>query len=1318
MVAFSTQTGEILKRIHTGGSPTFATPLPDGKTLAFASVFDTDPATKNPIGKIFLIDMGSFSLSATYTFASAQFGFGSHVIVSSDGSQGFISSTGTGEVIKFGLSDGKEAGRLKGLQAPAQLTLSLDGSILLVVDAASEELDAANTSTMTEKYAIKLKDSVSTADLTIAHKAVLASDGATGVIVAADIGGSLTNGHAFIFRVATGDILDQETVGTIPGFTAITPDGRNWVVLNDGSLSVIPTYDPGAIQSLTTPSGGPVTAATIAISPDSKYAFYSSGLDDQVFQHDLATTGVVGNVQVGDNPNKALDQPASVAVTPDGKTVAALEFISDNIDLLTSTTVLSSTKYIISGNQFSSLSLVNLSNKPTQFTLYATDNFGQTITTPGLTNPVVVNVGPNGQISQAISQLFDFDLSKEQLGRLSIYADQPQVAGYFSVGQIEATWLGYYLNSLDGAPLFQKPLSDWVVPQILTDTGQTVQFDFVNPNFGQETYDLKLFSKDGTLSQEKSGQTIGFTNRQENAFTDLFTASVQSKVLVAGGQTSLTTGTTTNTAETYDTSAKSFTATTGTMTTARQGHTSTLLLNGGILITGGKNGSTILASAETYNQVTTKSISTISRDGTTHIVTLVFAGQTNWASGFQVVVAGVQQASGVDAFNGTYTISTVSYNSAAGLTTITYTQETGNTGSGTSGTGTVTYNAAGAFVVTGGMQIERYRHTATLLQSGKVLVAGGQNSTSVNNTAELYDPSTSTFTATAGNMAEPRDAHTATLLPNGKVLIAGGINGNLVSNTAELFDPATGQFTRTGSMATARAFHTAALLQNGTILIAGGYNGSYLNTAEIYDPLTGTFHATGSTMFAARDNHTATLLADGRVLLAGGSDSSGPLGNAEIYDPSTDRFTPISSPLTAARSSHTATLLPDDTVLIAGGTGACTNCCTTTSSTGTSKNISSISRDGGTHIVTLTFSGQTSWATGFQILVSGVQRASGVDAFDGTYSISTISYDSTAGLTTLTYNQGAGNTGTGTPNTGTVTYCTGALSSTEIFDPTAQTFLSGATMTTARSGQTATFLQSASGYVRVTCDPGMAFTEFFGGGRDNGMLNGIDIPNYVGVTKLYSPQYAITSGFSTRLNLINGNPSQDAQVTVVLHAPDGRVLGTPYTQKIPVNGQLEDDIFNIFGQDPSLQNTAGWLEVDSSVDQVVGAVTFTNTDSTLFSSLELSGSPLNDFVFPIAAEDGTYQTGVALLNTNSLPANVTLELWGPGGTLDRSTTVKVAAGTRIAQYLGDFFPNLAPYLVANIRVHSDQPIYGFALMNDRVLHFVAAIPPVAFPEAP
>ena len=202
----------------------------------------------------------------------------------------------------------------------------------------------------------------------------------------------------------------------------------------------------------------------------------------------------------------------------------------------------------------------------------------------------------------------------------------------------------------------------------------------------------------------------------------------------------------------------------------------------------------------------------------------------------------------------------------------------------------------------------RFGGSATLLADGRVLVAGGCGTrigdggcSSFLADAEMYNPASGTWAAT-GSMAMGRSDATATLLPSGDVLVAGGcLSHDVVSsyacttptNTAELYDPRTGRWAATASMSAARADFTATLLHNGLVLVAGGYNtccGAVTNanaSAELYDDRTGAWHP-AAPMRTARYAHAAALLADGRVLVAGGANAVGSGGtgyfaSAETY---------------------------------------------------------------------------------------------------------------------------------------------------------------------------------------------------------------------------------------------------------------------------------------------------------------------------------------------------------------------------------------------------------------------------------------------------
>lgn len=391
--------------------------------------------------------------------------------------------------------------------------------------------------------------------------------------------------------------------------------------------------------------------------------------------------------------------------------------------------------------------------------------------------------------------------------------------------------------------------------------------------------------------------------------------------------------------------------------------------------------------------------------------------------------------------------------------------------SATLGAGQVqwTYN----WIATASLPAAVFRHTATLVpqgdNTGYLLVLGGVNAAAsgYSSAAYLYNPGANTWATEGWTLGTARAAHTASVLQNGDILVAGGAVTNFTTTTSacELIAADQSGSSATGSLLEARCEHQAIALQDGRVLAIGGrtLSGGNLNTpasgillasSELYNTIatsselalttassttvythtvatlgtgvvpgsvvlndgTTTFTDNGSgsfaggtsfgaswtgtivystgvitvtfgsqpaagsmrvtykssnawtyagNMFMARVGHRATLLNDGRVLVTGGYGYPNQqvgvthftTASAEIWDPRANGWTPAGQ-MASPRAYHMAALLPDGRVMVAGG----------------------IVQESSTAVLTFEFFDPTTntWSTG----ITSLPQTAGVPAWD------------------------------------------------------------------------------------------------------------------------------------------------------------------------------------------------------------------------------------------------------------------------------------------------------------------------------------------------
>lgn len=337
----------------------------------------------------------------------------------------------------------------------------------------------------------------------------------------------------------------------------------------------------------------------------------------------------------------------------------------------------------------------------------------------------------------------------------------------------------------------------------------------------------------------------------------------------------------------------------GDLNVGRYNHSSTLLNDGRVFVTGGTgNGRNALRSAELYdpeNEVWEGTMN-MSTERMRHTGTLLDSGKVLVVGGFSG--NGHGHPSLIKHFNGTGNISLSSCE--------------------------VFDPVNGSFSPAADLTTGRFWHRSVRLHDGRVLVMGGLNvSLGVLSSCEVFDPVSGEWTE-AASLGRARVRFTATLLTNGSVLVTGGHNGMNKEpfTSCELYVPEKDRWFEVSPMNKPRGYHAGILLKDGRVMVSGGFAGMGIpdwSDSEVYDPTNDSWELSGE-MSLPRHNHVLVGTVKGEVLVIGGSNclTGGGHSGIEYFDPETGSWNHTNHVITGLKWT-TATELNDGTILVCGG---------------------------------------------------------------------------------------------------------------------------------------------------------------------------------------------------------------------------------------------------------------------------------------------------------------------------------------------------------------------------------------------------------------
>lgn len=256
----------------------------------------------------------------------------------------------------------------------------------------------------------------------------------------------------------------------------------------------------------------------------------------------------------------------------------------------------------------------------------------------------------------------------------------------------------------------------------------------------------------------------------------------------------------------------------------------------------------------------------------------------------------------------------------------------------------------------------------------------------------------------------------------------------------------------------------------------------------------------------------------------------------------------------------------------------------------------------------------------------------------------------------------------------------------------------------------------SGGYVTGQSNEHLVARETYGNSFDSNVL-----PGQIGqsTSTFYWPHFASGGGYTTELTFINLDTNVTANLTLILYNSSGNRIDQT-SVAIGYSAQKIRTIADLFPALPASQTTTGYVRVDINptnigpfmfTPSVTGSLRFSAADGSGSAALPLITSQVSDFVYSHVAEAAGYWTGVAILNTNSTPASMTLEVFKADGTSVGTAPLTLQPGEKIAKLLHELVPATLGQSGGWIHIISDQPVSSFSLFGSYNGLSLSAIPP-------